>query len=364
MERVAIVTTTIYVPKLLSSYAADAKAHGHAPLFVVVADKKTDPGAEAFCAKLAQESTLRVEYFTVERQDEYLSRFPALKDHLPWNCIQRRNVGILFAYEEGCETIITIDDDNFRVTEDYIGAHAVDGEKSCDVVETSTGWMNVCALLKEAHGRTFYHRGFPLEKRHLDEAWRTKTENVRPVVNAGLWLGDPDVDAMERLYWGSEPTDAVEYTGTRNHAPAKGVWTPFNSQNTALARRCIPAYFLSPLVGRYDDIWAAYIIKKIADHLDESIVFGEPIVRQERNPHNYWKDLDKERYGHALTLRFTQALDSIALNGSDYSACYREITGALPDAFRATGKLSEQEEAFVAGYFKGMHVWHETLSSL
>ncbi len=358
--KTAIVTTTIYVPRLLASYADDAKKHGHNPIFIVVADKKTPPEAEAFCAELAKTSGFRVEYFTVERQDEYLSRFPALKAHLPWNCIQRRNVGLLYAFEEGCETIITIDDDNFRVTEDYIGAHVVSGERECDVISTTTGWLNVCTTLKEKHGRTFYHRGFPLEKRHLEENWKTQTQTVRPVVNAGLWLGDPDVDAMERLYWSNEPTEATEYTSTQNYAPSKGIWTPFNSQNTAIARRAIPAYFLSPMVGRYDDIWAAYIIKRIADHLGESIVFGEPIVRQERNPHNYWKDLDNERYGHALTLRFTQVLDSIDLEGKDYGECYAELVDSLPTTFTSLGKLSDVEDAFVAGYFEGMRVWRET----
>jgi hypothetical protein len=39
---------------------------------------------------------------------------------------------------------------------------------------------------------------------------------------------------------------------------ANGTWCPFNSQNTALHRDLIPAYVLSPLIGRMDDIWARY----------------------------------------------------------------------------------------------------------
>jgi len=365
MNSIAIVTTTIYVPKLLASYAEDAKKYGHSPLFVVVGDKKTPSETEDFCANLAKQTGFRIEYFSPARQEQYLSKFPALKEHLPWNSIQRRNVGLLYAYEAGCETIITIDDDNFRVTKDFIGKHEVTGKRSCDVVSSSTKWVNVCRLLKEKHGRNFYHRGFPLEKRLPKETWKTKRAIVRPVVNAGLWLGDPDVDAMERLYHLADPTDATSYTrkGKPNIAAAKGTWTPFNSQNTALRRDAIPAYFLSPYIGRYDDIWASYIVKHIADHLGDSITFGEPLVRQERNPHNYWKDLDQERHGHALTLRFVDALSTIALKGKTYAECYTEIVKALPAALEKK-QLNDVEKQFVTKLFEGMRIWRDTFASL
>lgn len=363
MHETAIVTTTIYVPKLLSAYAKDAKAHGHDPLFVVIGDKKTPPEAERFCRELAKRSGFRVEYFSPERQDAYLKKFPALKKHLVWNSIQRRNVGILFAYEAGCETIITIDDDNFLVTKDFIGNHNVTDTKTCDLVSSTTRWINVCKLLKEKHGRTFYHRGFPLEKRLGKESWKTKRAHVRPVVNAGLWLGDPDVDAMERLYYLADPTDAVSYRGKKNIAAAKGTWTPFNSQNTAIRRDAIPAYFLSPYIGRYDDIWAAYILKHIADHLGDFIVFGKPIVRQKRNPHNYWKDLDQERYGQALTLRFVEALSSIALKKKNYTACYGEIITALPKILNEQ-RLKQTEQQFVSKFIEGMRIWRDVFATL
>lgn len=365
MQKAAIVTTTIYVPRLLSDYAKDAKAHGHDPLFVVIGDKKTPPETTDFCKKLGKRSGLRVEYFSPEYQEEYLKKFPALKEHLPWNSIQRRNVGLLFAYQEKCETIITIDDDNFLVTKNFIGKHNVTAAQTCDIVSTSTKWVNVCRLLKEKHGRTFYHRGFPLEKRLPKESWKTKHAAVRPVVNAGLWLGDPDVDAMERLYHLADPTEATRYSrsGKANIAIAKGTWTPFNSQNTSIRRDAIPAYFLSPLIGRYDDIWAAYVLKHIADHLGDSIVFGEPIVRQERNPHNYWKDLDQERMGHALTLRFVQALDIISLKGKTYASCYGEIIRSLPKALEEQ-KLNVVEQQFISKLIEGMRIWHDILATV
>lgn len=361
--KTAIVTTTIFVPRLLSAYARDAKKHGHVPIFVVIGDKKTPPETEDFCKKLGKSSGFSVEYFSPDRQESYLKKFPALKRHLLWNSIQRRNIGILYAYSSGCETIITIDDDNFLVSDDFIGGHQVVGTRLCDVVSSSTKWMNVCRLLKERHGRDFYHRGFPLERRLPNEKWKITRQKVRPVVNAGLWLGDPDVDAIERLYHVADPTDAISYRGKRNVSPAKGIWTPFNSQNTALRRDAIPAYFLSPYIGRYDDIWAAYLIKRIADHLGDSIVFGEPLVRQERNPHNYWKDLDSERAGHAHTLRFVDALSTIELKGKTYAACYAEIAANLPAAFKMQS-INDQEQRFLGKFFEGMRIWRDTFAEL
>lgn len=358
----AIVTTTIFVPKLLDTYAADVQKHQRDTIFIVIGDKKTPEETATYCADLAKRTGLTVEYFTPERQEEYLSRWPELRDHIQWNCIMRRNVGILYAYELGCQSIATIDDDNFLVDEDYLGTHAID--VALDVVEvtSNSNWMNICKVLNEQHGRTFYHRGFPLEKRFEDETWTEETKQITPAVSAGLWFGDPDVDALTRLYNLSNPIEAISVNRTERFTPAKGTWTPFNSQNTALARRVIPGYFLSPKVGRYDDIWASYIVKHIADHLNDSIVFGSPLVKQERNPHNYWRDLDMERYGHALTLSFVTALEQITLQGNNYQTCYAEITAQLPEII-ATLPLKDDEKNFLEGYFTGMRIWSKVFDT-
>jgi hypothetical protein len=38
----------------------------------------------------------------------------------------------------------------------------------------------------------------------------------------------------------------------------------------------------SPNIGRYDDIWAGYVVLAIADHLDHAVAFGFPVVKQVR----------------------------------------------------------------------------------
>lgn len=372
----AVVTTTIFVPKLLKAYADDAKKYGRDTLFIVVGDKKTPPETETFCRDLQRTSGFRVEYLSPEQQEGYLLHFPALKKYLPWNCIMRRNVGILLAYEIGCDIIATIDDDNFLDSKDYLGNHRLGHAIEIDVVTSSTKWANVCRSLKEKNGRTFYHRGFPIEKRLASEKWKIQRKSVTPVVNAGLWLGEPDVDAIERLYHFNEPTTAMRWERKENIALSKGTWSPFNSQNTALLRRAVPAYFLSPMPSgyfnkngdpiptRYDDIWGAYAFKRISDHLDEVITFGAPIVRQNRNPHNYWRDFDMERYGLALTARFVESLSSVSLNGQDYKNCYAELTEKLPTSALARTDLSNEERTYLENYFEGMRVWRDTFANI
>ena len=102
-------------------------------------------------------------------------------------------------------------------------------------------------------------------------------------------------------------SSARRYTRTESFVTGKGTWSPFNSQNTALSAKIIPAYPLSPKVGRYDDIWAGYAVLAIADHLDHATMFGFPLVKQERNPHNYFKD---HMVGGRVCLGVTQCLSA------------------------------------------------------
>ena len=359
----AICTTTIYVPKLLDSYADDAVKHGHKVLFVVVGDKKTPPETEQYCADLQKRTGITVEYFSVERQEEYLKKFPDLRDHIPYNCVERRDIGLVYAYEMGCETIFTIDDDNLRVSDNYIGSAGIGVEQDVDVVSTPHGWINVGSELREKHGRTIYHRGLPVEVRNMDEHVTRTAKKVKPVATGGLWLGDPDVDAIERIYWTNDPTEAVEYVGKKQIALDMGTWSPFNSQNTAVRRDALPGYFLSPLVGRFSDIWGSYLFKHISDHLGEYITFGLPLVRQERNPHNYWRDFDQERYGLALNMRFVEALKKIKLTGKDYKSCFSEIADQFPAQFEGI-KLADDEKAFLEKYFEGVRVWKKTFENI
>lgn len=345
--KTTIVTTTIYVPSALEKYAQNARFYGHDDVsFVVIGDRKTPSETGAFCESIAARY-YPCEYLDVEDQREYLERYPELWRHLPFNSIQRRNVGLLKAWEDGADIVITIDDDNWMLNDDFVRLHGIVGERpELPAVESSTGWFNVCSFLEEAGGTPFYHRGFPRGQRWKEaESFLCIAPLSRRVaVNAGLWLDDPDIDAMTRL---ERP---IVVRGVRKDAPARfvlqpGTWSPFNSQNTALLREAIPAYFLSPCIGRYDDIWPSYIVTRIAQHLGDVIAYGRPLMRQKRNEHNLWKDLDAERVGMLLTDEFCAVLQSIALHGETYSECYGELARKLPAAWTPGRRMDRRHVA-------------------
>lgn len=356
--RSAVITTTINVPELLDSYIQNVKQNNHDCFFVVIGDKKTPAKTKGYCQSLEKKYGIEIEYMDIQDQEKYLEKYPELGEHLVYNSIQRRNIAFVLAYEKGAEKIISIDDDNYFIKDDFVSMHSVGVEKEMAVLSSNTGWLNVCRYLKEEKERIFYHRGFPLEKRFLKEDITEDKRNVKIVVNAGFWLGDPDIDAITRLYYLNKPINAISYEREGNFVLEKRTWSPFNSQNTALAREVIPAYFLSPYVGRYDDIWASYVLKKIADHIGGYFAFGKPLVKQERNPHNYWKDLAKEDMGMMLTQRFVELLN-VELIDNNYQDCYQGLVKKLKQKVTKI-ELTKDEKSYLNKYIEGMEVWVKT----
>ncbi len=355
---VCIVTTTINRPVLLQAYCENARAHGHKDVqFVIIGDKKTPPDVGAYCATLSNDYGYQVDYLDVDAQLSYLASYPELGEHLPFNSIQRRNIGLLIGYQTGRDVIVTIDDDNLVGEDDYFGAHGDVGNSiERDSISSDTGWFNVCEMLEEEAGRPFYHRGYPMEQRWSDGETFRDRRKARVVVNAGLWLNDPDIDAVTRLDM------PIRTVGVRPELPerlllASGTWCPFNSQNTALAREVIPAYFLSPYVGRYDDIWASYFLRKIVDHLGDAVQYGQPLVTQERNVHNLWVDLDKERDGMQLTDRLVSMLRGLQLEEETYGACFQELTEGVSSAVLVSDSFDANAKKFIGDALQGMRVW-------
>lgn len=364
---IALITTTIHVPSLLDDYCRDAHEYGHDTVSIyVIGDKKTPAECATLCADLQKKYGYPVRYMSVDDQLAYLAPYADLRDHLPYNSIQRRNIGLLAAYKDGADVIITIDDDNFLAEPDFIGKHAVVGtEREVTLIASITGWYNVCELLEERRNLPFYHRGYPLGQRWKGANTTSSRASLRVVVNAGLWLEAPDIDALTWLDLPIESTRYIADTYPEGIALAPGTWSPFNSQNTALARDVIPAYFLSPHIGRYDDIWASYIVKRIADHRGDIIHFGHPLVRQKRNPHNYFKDFDNERMGMELTDAFVATLRDIPLAGQRYGECFGEIIEALTD--RADSIVADADPAYGAAFeqmLAGMRIWREATAAV
>jgi len=362
--KTTIVTTTINIPELLPEYAENAKYYGHTDLdFIVIGDCKSPVETADFCKAVPHYPCL---YLDIAAQQQYLNRFPELWNHLRFDSIQRRNIGTLLAYERGADVVITIDDDNFVMRQDLVGTHGMVGSvRELPTYGSTSGWFNVCSFLYADDGIKFYHRGYPQKERWTEYRQFVTCSRVarRIAVNAGLWLDNPDIDALTRME--RQPVvRGMKSSGKGSFALHAGTWSPFNSQNTAIMRDAIPAYFLSPYIGRYDDIWASYVITRIAEHLNHAICFGEPLVRQERNPHDLWKDLDSERNGMIMTDDFCAALRSIPLKHTTYHDCFGEIAAALEGAWAVGATWTESQKEWRSRLIEGMGIWHSVFNQI
>lgn len=335
MPRMHIVATTINFPRFLQTYRENLQKFGHIDdvKMWVVGDRKTPVESAAF-AREQQKQGLDVVYLDPESQQQWLQRFPDLDAIIPWNTDNRRNVGFLRALEEDCRVLVSIDDDNYPLPHsDFYAGHIETGSRVERLVMGSdNGWFNICSELILEPKVDVVPRGYLYRKRNPAVVSRG-TKSVTLAAQAGLWLGDPDVDAATRLAF---PVRAVGTT-KRNIALEPGVWSPVNTQNTSVARRAIPAYYyvrmLEPLPGakldRYGDIWSGYFITRCAEHLGEAIGVGQPEVDHQRNVHDLLADLRAEFWGMVLTPLFIDALRAGNLEGSDYAAAARSLASLL-----------------------------------
>ena len=64
-------------------------------------------------APLSPTNRIPCEYMDVDSQNKFMQNYPLLNAHIPWDCVQRRNVAVLKARADGADIVVTVDDDNF-----------------------------------------------------------------------------------------------------------------------------------------------------------------------------------------------------------------------------------------------------------
>jgi len=129
-------------------------------------------------------------------------------------------------------------------------------------------------------------------------------------------------------------------------------------------REAIGGYFLFPFIGRYDDIWASYVLRRISDHLYDVVTYGAPLVRQKRNEHNYFKDFDAERFGLEYTELFLEALESCRVTGKTYKEGFAEIAMQFQDSINKACERKGADPELFARVIEGFRVWSTTIASL
>lgn len=370
-KQVAIVVTTIFEPQFLDGYIDNLRRHDRSNVdVIVIIDRKTPPTVARRCTELAREGW-HVLCPTLDEQETFLSRFPSMTGRIPYDSDNRRNIGFLMALDRGAEILITIDDDNYCLDDsDFVGEHcAAGGVSDGKAVRASDGWLNVCSLLEGSTRDPIFPRGFPYFARRSDRHVETKSVAPSPVaINVGLWLSDPDVDAVTRL---AQAPAIRRFAGAPLFLDA-GSWTPINTQNTAIVRDAVAAYYYVRMgypvggmkIDRYGDILSGYFVQKCVKARGDAIRVGGPIADHRRTPHNLFKDLYHELAGMVLIETLIPRLIELPMAPAPYPDLYAQLAGALESiAATMTGFVwDDGGREFVCDTAANMRAWLEAVS--
>ena len=118
-----------------------------------------------------------------------------LSDAIGWNCIQRRNFGLLLAHDMSADIIAVVDDDN--IPYENWGKNLLIGKENN--IKTFDPDIDVFDPIGATNYTHLWHRGFPiqyLQKRNYNKSFK---KIINPDIQADFWNGDPDIDAICRI---------------------------------------------------------------------------------------------------------------------------------------------------------------------
>lgn len=228
-----------------------------------------------------------------------------------------------------------------------------------------TSFHNICIICNPTPHPTFFNtlydpyrngsdfvRGYPFSLR----------EGVPTALSHGLWLNAPDYDAPTQLLKLEERNKVhADITMT---VPA-GILYPMCSMNVAFNRELIGPAFMQGLMGdgqpwaRYDDMFAGWASKVVADHLHLGVKTGAPYIRHMKasNPFTNLKKEYKGLFWQEDLIKFFDRVRFKACNSP--GTCYKELAGLIRKSFGHVhnyfGRLASAMETWV-------DVWNEAES--
>lgn len=377
-----IVVTTIHDGSFLDEYFDHFQQYGYLDRvsFYVVGDLSTPEECQQKVEKYRAEGLQNWHYLGEKEQKAFLAPFPELAAEIPWKSDNRRNVGFLMAYSDKCDVIVTIDDDNFPKPEwpflDSTGHASVGQELELKTAVGYRNWFNLCSTMDVTcksmnEGDTIYARGFPYERRDVRCGLVSDTMTLGRVgINAGLWSGDPDVDAATRLVTRCH----VSENFSESYFLGSEVLSPINTQNTALIRAAIPAYYYvkmgHPVGGmkldRFSDIFSGFFLQKCARAVGDKIRIGAPVVDHRRSRHNLYKDLWHELAGMVIIDDMLSLLETPLPKARTYSEAALSLAQAIREwAMPQKGFLWDSElKAYFQTIANNICIWTEVTTAL
>lgn len=292
--KIALCTSTIHVPhalKLMRKCSADVR-------FFVAGDNKTPKAAYDFVNDIEN-----------SRHFYHGDGLWKCSGAIGFDTLARRNIAFLEALKWGADVIYSWDNDNLITNGEHFKIiNSLFEYKFNGIQVGGYDWFDPGSLLIP-HTR---HRGYPHSIPHRSRA--EPVTDAKIGIAAGLVIGDPDIDAVTRMEHRPD-IGAVHLLGQTSVVVDPNTRAVFNSQNTAVIRELIPAWFMMPGVGRHDDIYASLIVQRVARERGLHTHFGPPFTYQQRNKHDLLADLRAEISGMENVVNLAQLLDSIILPG-------------------------------------------------
>lgn len=195
-------------------------------------------------------------------------------------------------------------------------------------------------------------RGFPYSMR----------SGVRTAISHGLWTNAFDYDAPTQLLKVHERnTRYVDAVDTVPH----GVLYPMCSMNVAFDRELIGPAFMQGLMGdgqpwaRYDDMFAGWASKVVADHIGVGVKSGAPYIRHDKasNPFTNLKKEYKGLFWQETCISFFQTVKLSEASKSDSGTAYLELAGLVRQNLAELDV--EYFERLATAMEKWVHVWRK-----
>ncbi len=318
MIETVLITTTINVPtfldKILKNIFKNKK--NNKLVCLVIGDKKTPTNARSYCRKLEKKYKTTLKYFDIKDQDKYFKTFKDLYKMFPYNDAVRKLLGSIYAwenYKSYLERIIFIDDDNYLTNKkDFLSGHEKTGSVINGIsIASRNQWLNIYEKINVENNIPIFPRGYPWKYRGIKNTTKIKKFKKKKVIaKCGFIIGDPDIDAVSRLFW---PINVKNIKSNNDFYFSPGTYTPFNDQNTSIHRDYVLLYYKPLSAGRNSDIWTSYLICKMAEIYDEIVSYGSPHLKQIRNKHDYWKDYNLEVEHNISTDYFVDLLKKVKI---------------------------------------------------
>jgi len=371
MNSLCVIVPTVRNANVILQYLQNALDYkfGHNFYVILVTEDYVDKDK---MKTLLKENSLDGEVFGYSERIGWFkeNRCSNFIDLVPKRSHAETSFGLLYMWANDFKIGIFIDDDTVPHPDfDFFRTHLHNLEFKGELTCLSSNKKFVNVLYKCFNKYKLYPRGYPYSARN-EEYFVKKCKVSDVIVSQGLWAGVPDLDSITILAEGrlngipSMILKKEDYSN--NFCVEKGNLLTLCSMNLAFKREIIPAFYQLPMddnrwgIGRFDDIWSGFFIKKIADKLDKQIINGFPLCIHNKAERNIFRDLQSEIKGIEINETLYKVVLSNEIEGSDYFELYENLCGVLRKNLLSFGIYKK----FILFMVKKMERWVELVRKL